>query len=175
MNGTLSAAKPDIITAIEAEGITLNRRGRFYWLSCPSHSDKTPSLKVDPERQTFFCFSCNEGGDIIAFIQKLHRCDFKEALRILGMKGKRRPRPDSREIKKRILLNSFRLWEKTYLRELSDRFREIQTRTRDLQTIEEAESVAALIHELPLVEYRLGILWGGTDEMKHELFKGVTK
>jgi hypothetical protein len=151
--------KPDIVATIEKECGALSRRGRSFWLSCPSHPDKTPSLKVDPEKQTFYCFSCNEGGDVIAFIQKVHGCDFKEAIQILGMTRERRPRTDTRECKKRGLIKSFREWEWAYRGELADRFREIHEDTRGLKSIEEAEAVAELFHELPVVEYHLDLLW----------------
>jgi DNA primase len=166
--------KPEIVSTIERECGSLHRRGRSFWLSCPSHSDKTPSLKIDSERQTFYCFSCNEGGDVIAFIQKLHGCDFKEALRILGMNGNRRPRTDTRERKKRDLLKAFRAWEWRYRGELADRFREIYEKTHEFKTIEEAEAVADLFYSLPCVEYYLDLLWNGDDETKYELYRSLT-
>ena len=47
--------KPDIKTIIENEGIELKRRGRDYWANCPFHTDKTPSFKINLERQTWYC------------------------------------------------------------------------------------------------------------------------
>lgn len=52
-------------------------------ISCPFHQDKTPSFHAYDDGRRFKCFSCGESGDIIDFIQKLHACDFKEAVKIL--------------------------------------------------------------------------------------------
>lgn len=163
--------KPDILTVAQSEGFILKRRGPVFWMSCPSHQDKTPSMKIDPEHQSFYCFSCNEGGDVIAFVMKINGCDFKEALRILGMKGNRRPKPDARERRKRDLVGAFRAWEWAYRGELADRFREINQKTHGLKTIEEAKAVAELFHELPVVEYHLDLLWNSDDETKYELYR----
>lgn len=81
--------KPDILSVMEREGIELKRRGRDFWAPCPFHADKTPSFKVSPERQAFYCFSCGEHGDAVDFIQKRHSVNFKEALNILGIRSGR--------------------------------------------------------------------------------------
>ena len=51
-------------------------------MSCPFHKDKTPSFSiVDKGNGAFYkCFSCNEGGDIIKFIQKTENITFIQAL-----------------------------------------------------------------------------------------------
>ena len=51
-------------------------------MSCPFHNDKTPSFSlVDKGNGAFYkCFSCNEGGDIIKFIQKVENIPFIQAL-----------------------------------------------------------------------------------------------
>lgn len=58
----------------------------FYGLSfnsnnfaiCPFHTEKTPSLSVKGDQ--WKCFGCNEGGDIVNFVEKLFGISFKEAL-----------------------------------------------------------------------------------------------
>lgn len=167
--------KPDLITTMEQEGMELRQRGRSYWASCPLHEDRTPSLKVDPEKQTFFCFSCNEfGGDVIAFIQKLHGLSFKDALKYLGMKHGPVPVADDGSALKRRMVKAFRKWEWKYRGDLADRFREIHKKTQGLKSMAEAEAVADLFHELPLVEYRIKILSEGTEEDKLNLFREVS-
>ena len=50
---------------------------------CPFHEDKTPSLQVYPETNTYCCFSsnCNAGtGDQIQFIEKIENCTKHQAL-----------------------------------------------------------------------------------------------
>ncbi len=36
---------------------------------CVLHDDKTPSMKIDAEKQLFYCFGCGAGGDIITLAQ----------------------------------------------------------------------------------------------------------
>lgn len=49
-------------------------------ICCPLHKDKTPSLKVYPNTNSWHCFGCQEGGDPIHFIMKLHNLDFMGAV-----------------------------------------------------------------------------------------------
>jgi DNA primase (bacterial type) len=79
--------KPDIIETIERAGFAPKQKGRAFWLSCPFHQDRTPSMKVDPERQTFHCFGCGAHGSVVDFIMQLHGLSFKDALVYLGIKS----------------------------------------------------------------------------------------
>ena len=45
--------------------VDLKRRGRTYVCNCPFHSEKTPSFTVFPDTQSFYCFGCGAGGDVI--------------------------------------------------------------------------------------------------------------
>ena len=38
-------------------------------LKCCFHDDKTASLQIYPNTNTFHCFSCGKSGDVIEFIQ----------------------------------------------------------------------------------------------------------
>ena len=38
------------------------------WGNCPLHKEKTPSFSVNKEEQTFYCFGCNAGGNLVSFI-----------------------------------------------------------------------------------------------------------
>lgn len=170
--------KPDIIATIEREGFTVKRKGRTLCLSCPFHEDKTPSLKINPDKQTFYCFSCNSGGDSITFVQKLHGLSFKDALKYLNIKGGQPVKIKPEERTKRNLLKAFRAWEKEYLGQLTDYYRDFHNILkgdilRKCTTMEEVEVFAEDFHLMPIVEYHMEILFNGTDEEKLELFKGV--
>ena len=55
---------------------------RHEMTRCPFHDDKHPSMKVNSNY--VYCFTCNEGWDTIAFIQKLKGMTFIEAVDYLN-------------------------------------------------------------------------------------------
>ena len=71
--------QPDIVGVIEREGVTLKREGKLFVGKCPFHADDTPSFKVFPQTNSWFCFGCQCGGDVISFAMKLHNKNFKDA------------------------------------------------------------------------------------------------
>ena len=54
---------------------------------CPFHEEKTPSFNVTPARGLWYCFSCAEGGDVIAFVRKIDSLDFTEAVERLAARA----------------------------------------------------------------------------------------
>ncbi len=75
------------IDAVMSSYIQLIRRGRNYVCSCPFHSEKTPSCTVFTDTQSFYCFGCGAGGDVITFIMKIENLDFSEAVKFLAQKA----------------------------------------------------------------------------------------
>ena len=53
---------------------------------CPFHDEKTPSFHVTPARGMYFCFGCNQGGDVIRFVEKVEQLSFAEAIERLAVK-----------------------------------------------------------------------------------------
>lgn len=41
-----------------------------YFISCPFHSDGTPSLSINTNRNIFKCFGCGRGGGYIALVRE---------------------------------------------------------------------------------------------------------
>ncbi len=55
---------------------------------CPFHDEKSPSFHVTPARGYYHCFGCQEGGDVITFVQKIEAVGFTEAVeRLAGRYG----------------------------------------------------------------------------------------
>ena len=81
----LVKSKVDIVEVI-GERVTLKKAGRHFKGLCPFHSEKSPSFIVSTERQSFKCFGCQEGGDVLTFMQKYDGYSFLEALEILAKK-----------------------------------------------------------------------------------------
>ncbi|MCC6495871.1 MAG: DNA primase [Propionibacteriaceae bacterium] len=65
--------------------VTLRRAGGGSLTGlCPFHDEKTPSFHVTPARGFYHCFGCGEGGDVIAFVQKINNVSFAEAVEYLA-------------------------------------------------------------------------------------------
>jgi DNA primase len=76
-------AATDIVALVE--GYTrLRKSSSRYTGLCPFHQERTPSFGVSPERGTFKCFGCGEGGDAIAFVQKKENLDFVGTIEFLA-------------------------------------------------------------------------------------------
>ena len=64
--------------------VKLVHKGRSYLALCPFHAEKTASFNVYPESNSFYCFGCGTGGDIITFIEKAENLNYIEALKFLA-------------------------------------------------------------------------------------------
>jgi DNA primase len=64
--------------------LPLERVGRLYKALCPWHPDTRPSLTVNPDRQSFRCWVCQDGGDAFSFVMKMESLEFRDALKLLA-------------------------------------------------------------------------------------------
>lgn len=77
--------RTDIVSLIgKSVALKPERGGREFKGLCPFHDDHRPSMCVYPDRQSFRCWSCNEGGDCFTFVMKHDRLEFPEALEMLA-------------------------------------------------------------------------------------------
>lgn len=67
--------------------VPLRRAGRNLKGLCPFHSERTPSFTVYPENQSFYCFGCGVGGDVIHFIMRMENLDYISAVEYLADKA----------------------------------------------------------------------------------------
>ena len=72
------------ITDIVSSYVNLKRRGKNMVGLCPFHNEKSPSFNVYPENNSFYCFGCGAGGDVITFIRKIENLDYIEAVKMLA-------------------------------------------------------------------------------------------
>ncbi|MBR3053723.1 MAG: DNA primase, partial [Firmicutes bacterium] len=61
--------------------------GKTYTGLCPFHNEKTPSFTVYPDSQSFYCFGCGAGGNVISFIEKRENLDFVETVKFLAVRA----------------------------------------------------------------------------------------
>lgn len=64
--------------------LKLHRSGKSYKALCPFHGEKTPSFYVHPEKQSFHCFGCQEGGSLFQFVMRMEGLTFPQAVQRLG-------------------------------------------------------------------------------------------
>ena len=75
------------IEDVAASYVNLRRRGKNLVGLCPFHNEKTPSFCIYPENNSFFCFGCNKGGDVISFVMGVENLDFAEGGEVPGPAG----------------------------------------------------------------------------------------
>ena len=76
-------ARADIVQVI-GRYVSLKKAGRQWVGLCPFHDEKTPSFSVSEEKQVFYCFGCQEGGNVISFVMKHGGLGFPEAVSTLA-------------------------------------------------------------------------------------------
>lgn len=57
--------------------------GRGGFISCPFHSEKTASCKI--YANSFYCFGCGVGGDVLDFVMQMEKCSFHAAINRLNL------------------------------------------------------------------------------------------
>ena len=64
--------------------------GREWVVLCPLHDDHAPSCHLDPKKNWWYCFVCQEGGDGIRLVKRARGLDFATAVRWLAPGGSHR-------------------------------------------------------------------------------------
>lgn len=76
-------SRNDIVDVISGYA-SLKRKGSNYEACCPFHHEKTPSFKVNREKQMYHCFGCGVGGNVFTFIMEYENMSFPEAVEYLA-------------------------------------------------------------------------------------------
>lgn len=77
----------DLMELIKEYVPVIKKAGRTYKACCPFHQEKTPSFSISPDKGLFYCFGCQTGGDVFAFLMKMENLSFNEAARKLAQRA----------------------------------------------------------------------------------------
>ena len=101
-------AKVDLVKVVQ-EHVRLTKRNKDFWGLCPFHSEDSPSFKVNPQMQSWYCFGCGRSGDVFTFVELIEKTDKRGALVLLAERAGvelRRLSPEQKErsdLRKRVL------------------------------------------------------------------------
>jgi hypothetical protein len=84
-------SRPPIEDEIARRGIRLRGRGPERYGPCPVCGGRD-RFAINTKKQVWHCRGCGHGGDVIDLVQHLDDCDFRTAVRTLGI-DERQPLP----------------------------------------------------------------------------------
>lgn len=80
-HGMVQEAKDVLIEYILPEDLKMTTSGHAREVGlCPFHDEKTPSFTHFLNSNSYYCFGCEKGGDVIDLTMNLRGCAFKEAV-----------------------------------------------------------------------------------------------
>lgn len=119
-------SRTDIVDLI-GQYVPLKQAGRSFKGLCPFHQEKTPSFTVTREKQMFYCFGCQAGGNAIGFLMRVEGHSFPEAARQLASRvgveiprEERTPEQDQRESLRASVLGALKEARNYYHQQLMD-------------------------------------------------------
>jgi DNA primase len=111
-------AKVDLVKVI-SEHVRLTKRNKDFWGLCPFHQEDSPSFKVNPQMQSWYCFGCERSGDVFTFVELIEKTDKRGALTLLAERAgvelkKLSPEQKERSDSRRRLLAMLKLAAQYY-------------------------------------------------------------
>src|SRR5690242_4770844 len=76
-------ARVDLVKVV-SEHVRLSKRNKDLWGLCPFHQENSPSFKVNPQMQSWYCFGCGRSGDVFTFVELIEKTDKRGALQMLA-------------------------------------------------------------------------------------------
>ena len=84
----LDAIKSKLSLSREIEKKTnVIKKGKDTWCCCLFHDEKTPSLKINDDLGSYYCFGCGAKGDIFSLYTDLYNYSFLDAVKELSEKA----------------------------------------------------------------------------------------
>ncbi|MFO0938938.1 MAG: DNA primase [Gemmataceae bacterium] len=107
-------AANDIVDVVSGY-VRVHPAGKLFKCICPFHDDHRPSLTLNREWQNYKCWSCGAAGDVITFVEKFEKLNFKEARAFLAKRANIRLEDESpQDDRKSILFETMRWAQQKY-------------------------------------------------------------
>jgi DNA primase len=75
------------LVQLMGEYTPLRKSGANFTGCCAFHQERTPSMYVYPDQQTYHCFGCAAHGDAISLLREKERVDFADAIELLAKRA----------------------------------------------------------------------------------------
>lgn len=75
------------ISEVIGSYVNLRQQGSTMKGLCPFHNEKTPSFVVYLETQSYYCFGCGAGGDVITFLRNMDNLGYIDAVKSLAQRA----------------------------------------------------------------------------------------
>lgn len=77
-------ARLNIVDEVRKVVPNMKKKGRAWWGCCPFHNEKSASFHVREDQNSYYCFGCGAGGDVITFTQETQGGTFSEVVQRLA-------------------------------------------------------------------------------------------
>lgn len=174
-----------LLQAIEYYGLNPIKKGSRYWILCPFHADKNPSMAIYDE--AYHCYGCQAHGDVIDFVSRYFGLSSSEALEklandfgipLLGIKpNKEIQKKAIKRQKFNSLLKNFKSkYDETYdyLCKLFQAYTKIKSLVEEPDDMDLEAFVEACKYQ-DLIEYWIDTLRNGSLNEQLDVIKEVKK
>ena len=79
-------SRNDLVDVV-SEYVRLKKQGSSHFGLCPFHNEDTPSFSVSPDKQMYYCFGCQSGGNVFTFIMQMENYSFVDAVKYLAARA----------------------------------------------------------------------------------------
>lgn len=77
-------ARLNVVDEVRKVVPNMKKKGRAWWGCCPFHAEKSGSFHVREDQNSYYCFGCGAGGDVIKFVQETQGGTFTEVIQRLA-------------------------------------------------------------------------------------------
>lgn len=147
---------------IASRGIEVNRAG---FCRCPFHQgDNTASLKVYDDQNTWHCYGCGQGGDIIDFVRLADGLSFRDACKaISGEELSREKKYRIDRVKMKREAERIRREKKEReIRKLAEKVGDYWSELQEIDPVERGYTYGLILARWQCASYKLDCLTGET-------------